>query len=336
MENKTVQSNFSVTRIQKTSSRDYTDAIKIYNDTTPNEIKTNADEITSILAEDDYEDFKPFAFILRYNDKTLGFAFLIYLKESRSLLIEYLALDASIRSNSSFLIYLGLLKSYFSDVKLDLSYWLVEISFRNNGKDVDKESRFFRKLLYLENYGKANAPYHTLQIGPDNFESSFEANIYLKSDCNDLISTISRKTYVQIVQNIYNYSKFWFNKFNGDTSTKEHEERIKLNLSDIKKMTKKSDHVTIEYSNSDSIINKDYFENTSKILPTEKTFSWKRNSILISVGLIFGLSLIYIVNKILNYFGIVMSEISSIVASMFTIIFSPIVSVLVGKDKNKS
>ncbi|MGM0219410.1 hypothetical protein [Enterococcus sp. AZ126] len=333
MENRTISTNFSITGISKTNNRDYIEALKIYNMVTPREIKTDSNEITKMLENEEKEDFKVLGFILKYSDKVSGLAILSYLEDSKSILIEYIAIENSIRNNVSFLTYLNLLQTFISELPLDVAYWIVEISNKDNGKNVDKESRFFRKLLYLENFGELKALYHTLQIGFDNFESSFEAKLYIQADDN--VPTLSRQTYIQIVKSVYSYSVEWFKIFNSDNLSNKFEEKTAKNLIEIEKSTKNNPKVHIEYSNYGSLKNKDYIENTSKLLPSEENISNKKIFLFAIMGLTIGVGLIFGMNKLLDYLGIKMSEINSIVGSVFTIIFAPIVSILIGKNKKK-
>lgn len=334
MENRTIYNNFSITGINKTNTQEYVEAIVIYNTVTPHEIKTDSNEITSMLNSDEELNFKVFGFILNYNEKVSGFAMLSYLNDSKSVLIEYIAIDSSIRNNVSFLSYLDLLKSYIIGLSLDVAYWIVEISNKGDGKNVDKESRLFRKLLYLENFGELKAPYHTLQIGTDNFESTFEAKLYIQTD--DAIPMLSKKTYIQIVESIYAYSKRWFEIYNGDSLSNKYKEKANKNLTDIQKITKSDSEIAIEYSNYGSLKNMDYRENTSKLLPSEENISNKKIVIFASFGLIVGIALILIANKILNHFGIKISEVSSTLGSIIAVVFTPIVGVFIGKHRKNS
>ncbi|MHC5248731.1 hypothetical protein [Enterococcus sp. LJL90] len=335
MENKSYSSEFSIVRITKTDTKEYADALRIYNKETPSEIKTDSNEITSMLSKKDILDFEIYGFILNYNGKVSGLALLTYLKDSKSILIEYIAIDSQIRTNIAFLVYLNLLRSYIVDIALDVSYWLVEISNKDNGENIDKESRLFRKLIYLDNFGKLEGKYKTLPIGQDNYESSFEASLYINA--GDNVSSISKETYLQIVQSIYYYSVRWFEYFDILDKTTNFQEIVEKNINEIKKTIKLKPKIIIEYSIYDIQSNGDLTENTSKLLPSSKDKVPKKKLIVSGIlGFLGAIVLLVLVNTVLKKFGIEIGDVNTILGALITVILTPILSVYFTNIKNKS
>ena len=138
-----------------------------------------------------------------------GLAVLTYIPRTRIVIYEYIALKDQYRINAVLFAYASLIQNYMSAKSFDIAYYLVEISNRNDGKSVDKESRLFKKLICLEGFGRVNAKYQTLPLGLDHHESSFNAYIYLKA--NDTIDTISKQTFLSIIHSIcYDYYLSWY------------------------------------------------------------------------------------------------------------------------------
>lgn len=204
---------FLIKRISKSTNEDYISALKIYNETTPPEIKTNTNEITYWLENNREEyPFEVMLFSLYLNDSVIGLAMVNYIKKQKIIVFEYLALQSFYRSNAVFFTYLGLIQNYINDQNIDVSYYITEINNRNNGENIDKESKIFKRLLCLENYGKINAQYYSLPLGLYNYESHFESVLYIKT--NDNLSQLSKETYIDIVRAIYfDYYITWYQPF---------------------------------------------------------------------------------------------------------------------------
>ena len=125
--------------------------------------------------------FEIMLFSLYLNNMVVGLAMLTYLKKQKTIIFEYLALQPSFRLNAVFFTYISLLQNYINDSNTDVAYYIIEINNRNKGENIDKESRLFKRLFCLENYGKINALYYSLPLGLYNHESYFESLLYIIS-----------------------------------------------------------------------------------------------------------------------------------------------------------
>lgn len=216
---------FSIRRVQKATDEEYIAALRIYNETTPFEIRTETNEITYWLSQNpDNELFELYMFVLYLDDKMIGLSMTTYIKRTKVVVDEYLAVLEQYRINTIFLIYLSLIQSYYKEHNIEYSYYVTEISNKNSGNDINRESQISLKVLCTDEFGKINAPYYTLPLGLDNHESNFEAILYIKT--NDTIKNISKETYLQIVKSIYyDYSYTWYKKFlSTDELQKYHQE----------------------------------------------------------------------------------------------------------------
>lgn len=134
MGNLQLEYKFSIKKVTKSTDEDYLTALKIYNDTTPSEIKTNTNEITQWLVNKGTNaTFNSYYFCLYMNDIVIGLAMLSYIKRQRFIIIEYIALDQKYRANTVFFSYLSLLKEYIRELNLDVAYYINEISNKGGG-----------------------------------------------------------------------------------------------------------------------------------------------------------------------------------------------------------
>lgn len=102
-----LEHRFAIKRITKPSNEDYISALKIYNETTPPDIKTNTNEITYWLEQNRNElPFEIMLFSLYLNNMVVGLAMLTYLKKQKTIIFEYLALQPSFRLNAVFFTYI--------------------------------------------------------------------------------------------------------------------------------------------------------------------------------------------------------------------------------------
>ena len=87
-----LEHRFSIKRISKTTEDDYIKALRIYNDTTPFEIKTPTNEITYWISKQKINTpFEVYAFILYLNDEVIGLSMTTYVKKTKVVVDEYLA-----------------------------------------------------------------------------------------------------------------------------------------------------------------------------------------------------------------------------------------------------
>ena len=151
---KLFENKFGVERITKTDSVEYAKLMRIYHDNTPVEIKTNTNEITAWLdKKTDDNSFELLIFALYLDDSIVGMAMLGYVKKYRTIIVDYMALNREHKINAVFFSYLSLLQDYIKQNGYDVDYYVTEISNKHGGKNVDRESSFFKKLICLEGFG---------------------------------------------------------------------------------------------------------------------------------------------------------------------------------------
>lgn len=325
---KQIENKYVLKRITSAQDSIYFEAIKIYNETTPPDIKTNTNEIMYWLNKNDSNsNFEVMVFALVIDDKIVGFSMMSYLKQSKIIVIEYLALIEAYRVNVVFFSFMNLMKNYLSATNYDVRYFVVEISNKNNGRSVDKESQFFLKFLCLEGYGRANASYFTLPLGMLEMESSFNAHLYIKS--NDHLTELTKDTYMSIIREIY--YKYFYNWYKPTMST-ETASAYKRKADDyfdtIENNMQKKETVEIVY-NTCSTIELEYDVNTSGAIPSQVKIK-KALVIPFLICLITILPVMFalIYSYVLPRVGMELNEVSSMIGTIFTSILTVTVSLL--------
>ena len=77
-------SSFKIKRISSSGERDFINALKIYNNTIPVEIKTDTNEITYFVDLKNESGRQMFFFCLYYNETVIGYIESAYLKQTKA------------------------------------------------------------------------------------------------------------------------------------------------------------------------------------------------------------------------------------------------------------
>lgn len=236
---------------------------------------------------------------------------------------EYLAVKNEYRHPKLLLMYEDLIRHFYQENGIDIDYYINEISNKNNGKSIDKESAISREMLCVDEFGKIAAQYYTLPIGVNNHESSFEAFLYIKSA--DHINVLSRKTFFNIVHSIYfDYWIPWYQPLLNNDEMNSFRETVTTIYKKIQKATKE-ESINIQYS---SCSNRYYEEKrTTDLVPLSINNKrglrlFKKLSLLIVVSIIVFFLLSYVFKLIGYAFPDIGAGIGAIVSAIITILFS--------------
>lgn len=307
---------FSIRRLDKSTDSDYAAALKIYNETTPYEIKTNTNEITFWLDRKDNTDpFEAMFFALYYSEKLAGFAMMTYVRVQRIVILEYVALEAQYRVNTVFFTYINLLESYLHVNQYDVAFILNEVSNRRNGSDIDKESQLFSKLLCIEGFGKIDAPYVTPPLGTNNFESSFDAFLFAKSSGD--VHALERQTYLEIIRAIYfEYFLVWYEHVLPITQVSAYNEIFKRSFDEISRKLSTNGTVSVLYVECPILLNNICNIKTTGLPPTApKKSKAILYVVLVTFIIVFPVVIVWGYNYVLNLLGIQIGSVSSILGS---------------------
>ena len=334
MQNSTI--DFSIKKLDKASDSDYIKSLQIYTETTPVDIKTNSNEITYWLNKDTSKAlFIPMYFSIYCGKEIIGFAMMTYLKSVKTVVIEYMAFIERFRINSVFFPVLNLLFNYLEDNHYDVDYYINEISNKHDGKSVDKESKLFKKMICMEGFGKIDAKYYAPPLGTSNYESCFEAYIYIKT--KDNISSISKETYLSIIKSIYyEYFYAWYIPFLTEQENKNYKieidklfESIVKSISDKKicdiSLPQNSCPLTITCElNTSGTINSRQLKRTSK---------FKLTLIFIAI-IIIPVILLVFYSFALKWLGIEINSVNSTLGGILSALISSFISLIIYNKRN--
>lgn len=326
--------SFRLRLIDKSSDPDFILALKIYNETTPYEIKTNTNEIVFWLDQNRNDNFEPMFFVLYFSNRISGFAMMTYIRSQRIVILEYLALESQYRVNSVFFTYINLLESYLNINQYDVAFILNEVSNRRDGTDIDKESQLFSKLLCVEGYGKINAPYYTPPLGNNNFESTFEAFLYAKSAGD--IHGLKKETYLEIVKSIYfDYYMLWYQFVMSENELTQYRSELDKAFHSISQQTKANDMILVTYIECPALFNNRNNVKTNGLPPAGTPKPKVLLHILLLALIILGpIAIVWGYRTVLNWLQIPMDSASDIIGSCLGAGLTVAATIWVAKRKN--
>lgn len=319
---------YAIKRFTKVND-EFLEALRIYSDTTPYEIRTDTNEITYWL-NNISPLFQLYAFGLYLNGQLIGLALNAYIPYTQIVVDDYLAVLEPYRINTLFLNYMGLIQNFYKDNNFNISYYITEISNKHNGSNINRESLMSLKLLCLDDYVRINALYFEPQLGLHNPESEFEAHLYIKSI--DIPNKIQKTTYTELVKSIYyNYYLEWYRPilsnsdiiiYNNNIDTLYNKILSKNNNLDTIQLLKSECEILSQTTNTDSLT----VANIPAVIQQKKS-----NVFLTLIGII-GIPIITIFwFKILIWFGIDIDTVNSLIAAIIPVIITGVFSVIITK-----
>ena len=324
---------FKIKRILKETDSSYHQAIRIYNETTPVEIKTDTNEIVHWLNKEG--KFKTMVFVLYLDEEIIGFSMVCYIVANKIAVIEYLALKPQYRINSAFFSYIGLLQDYLRESDVDVSYYVTDISNKGEGKNIDKESKLFKKLICLEGFGRINSIYYTPPLGLTNHESEFESFLYIKT--SDSIKQINKETYLDIIQAIYfDYYYEWYKDFLLDPKDiDEYKQRIDSCFTFVKKNIVDNSSCEIIYAECPFISGPYIEEKTHGPLPMA-TKGKSKKMLIFLIPLLFAapVGIIWVYNLILKILTIQFDSVSTFIGGYFAAVITALSTYFITRNKS--
>lgn len=255
-----------------------------------------------------------------------------YIKRTKLVVDEYLAVYEQYRIQTIFLVYESLIRNYYKELGIETSYYLTEINYKESGKEMDRESRISLKILCIEEYGKIDALYYALPLGLENHESNFVAHIYIKGV--EPIQSVSAKTYQDMVESMYyDYWYTWYTPLLDTSELDIYKNRIDNNFNLIKKsLSNSTTTMSVLYSSCSYL---DVDASTSKhSIPTKKSRKSATILFVVPILIILPMLLIWGYNEILNHLGISLSSNNSTLATIISAIITSITSLFVARKKS--
>jgi len=314
------------------ADKDFIKATKIYAKETPVSLLTHTNELAEWIDYNEDDCFIPMQFALKLDGEVVGYSLVAYLKETKVVMLDYISLRSNFRLNTIFLAFVNLLQTFVKD-KYVCTYFAVQVSNKNEGKEIDKDSLLFKKLLCLEGFRKVEYEYINTPFDADAPETIYEAFLYIQS--NDIVHSMLRENYLQIVKSLKNYHYQWAVKVY----------RCKDKLSDYEKILSNW-YNEIEQKNIDierqvtaiscPLLDNFKHQTYGYIPPASKD---KKKKILLIMFVIMFVALpipiIASYNAILNSLNIPISEVSSIIGALISAGIAAIFTFLIYYQTNK-
>lgn len=193
---------FELKHFASSKDKDFSKALRIYNDTIPVDTKTSTSDLIYFADNSKMQaNREMFFFGLYVNNILIGFIEAGYLKKTKTIIIDYIVLKNEYHLNSIFYPLFSLMQRYFSESMIDYDFIITEVSSKCLQESVDSESFFSKKMLLLEDFGLVDGLYIQPKLGIHNEESNFEFQLMIKS--SQAINSLKKKTYLAIVKDIY-------------------------------------------------------------------------------------------------------------------------------------
>ena len=327
-----IEHKFSIKRILKSTDDDYLKASLIYNDTTPFEIKTPTNEIAFWLEkQNNSSSFQIYIFVLYLNDEVIGLSMTTYINRTKIVVDEYLAVKEQYRMQTIFLSFESLIHNYYKENGIDVSYYITEISNKNNGKEVDRESLIALKLMCIEDYGKIEALYYALPLGLTNYESNFIANLYIKTV--EPLKSMTTQTYCNIVESMYyDYWLAWYSPILSSAEIEIYKSIIDKHMLLIKSSVANCDGTLLVSHKECSCFNEKANIKRGTI-PINKKHNISITLICVVTVLILPLVIIGAYSKLLNLFNIPFSSYSSIIGAVISTTITTLTTLFITRKK---
>lgn len=328
-----LEHKFSIKRVVKTSDEDYIKALNIYNETTPFQIKTSTNEITYWINKQKVSTpFEVNAFILYLNGDVIGLSMTTYIKKTKVVVDEYLAVYDQYRIQTIFLVYESLIENYYKESGIEISFYITEINYKDSGKEMDRESKISLKMLCVEEYGKVEALYYTLPLGLENHESNFIAYIYIKGV--EPVQSLSPRTYQDIISSIYyDYWYTWYSSFLVDSELGIYKKIIDKNY-DLIKQSLADSTISLSVMHS-SCNNLDATADISKSpIPTNKRARYSIFILTAPIILFLPLFIIWVYSAALKLLDISLTSISTMVGTIISAVITSLTTLFIAKKKS--
>lgn len=310
------EQKYAIKPLTSTKDRDYVDAIKIYIESIPADVRTSTNEIATFVnaPEDSYR--RMYFFALQHQGLVIGYAQFAYLKHEKILFLDYIAFETQYKVNSAFYPFMSIISMYFLDVGIEYNYYITELGLQNSGKSIDIDSLFLRKVLSVEDFLAIAAPYRQPELGINRQETRVDAQLYIKTSSS--IQSLQTETYFRIVHTIYfQHYLSWYKKVLNDAEIEQYETELRQEYERI--VTQLSEKKEVDLLDSVASRCKYYsgrcqatHENTSAPLPQpKKQRKWPYSLLVLMLTAFISLIFYYL----LKYLEITVNEFAGVYAA---------------------
>lgn len=217
--------HFEVRPAAKCTKKDVIDAIGIYSSAVDSGSRTDTNQIKNYIwdTHSNHNDKRDLFFYLFYgNDGSVeGFAEFAFLHASRVLFLDYLC-----TKKRNHMLFYSFYHMVLQEIEIDLKkkglfieYIVTELSLaRVEGRLVDRDSNYFRHLLSNEHFKLLQYPYYQPPLQSSGEPEAYSLAIKRYSTEIDDSLFLSRKQYMQIVEDIYvaHYLEWYCDLWSGE------------------------------------------------------------------------------------------------------------------------
>jgi hypothetical protein len=165
-----------------------------------------------------------------------------------------------------------------------------------------------------------------------NYESSFEAFLYVKS--SDNINSISKETYLNIISAIYyEYFYIWYSDFLDSDELNIYKQKIDVCFESIQKSLINLNSCEIKYADC-PLIKASSDEKTYGHLPTKKKRNIRIIPLITVLVFVCPIVIVWGYNSILQLLNIPLSSANTIIGGFFSAAITSISALIISKKKS--
>ena len=227
-------------RFERATDPDFSAALLLYARNTPPSSRTETNEISYWL-ERFHEETGDYFYVFGFyrNGSLVGYAETAYLRSAKIFAIDYLVIEATQRRNNVFYEFVDQIKSYLEEVHPEYRLGVAEVCYGPGQKYPSSESSLVTRLLKIQGFRVARAPYYQPRLMADNAESEMGADLLIYSP--EAVESLRTETYLAIVRALYfDYYLPWKRYLpDAEEPYKDHLERLysKIEVGVSKKST---------------------------------------------------------------------------------------------------
>lgn len=292
--------SYTIKLFDNSSSEDFINALEIYSDEVPSELRTSTNEI--IYWIDNYSkkfNDKLLIFGFYEDNKVIGFSQCLYFKKEQFITIDYFVVSLKYRGHHSFQMIVALLKEFLKTYKYEYNFIVTEVA---------AENRSLLQLLKMNSFGEIHSKFFQPYLGVNNHDSLVEAKLLYFPAYKD--KTIKKETYEMIVRTIYHKHYIrWYSAFFSKSELKKY----KKTINDLEKKIFNKLNSDVNISGGKKSINNYSEFNVHKEI--------KQTTLILSIIFIFALMTLLLG----RYFEMSLSQILTFIVvntSMFFLIYS--------------
>lgn len=198
----TVQQVYSVRSFRSSKDRDFGKALRIYDEHTHPQLKTDAREIAHWLDQSSARHGgKFFVCGLYVGADLVGFVEFIYLTRERLIHFDYFIIDRDRRTAGAFHTFADQMRAFFEEEELHWDFVTAEVAEVNKVNGISKEAQMLVRVFRQVGFSEVLTDYRQPQLGLEHKDTTMPARLLVLPRVE--MEALSKDRYLDLVAAIY-------------------------------------------------------------------------------------------------------------------------------------